>query len=76
MSRRLPTVTPRKAIAALERGGFYVHHTTGGHYALRHPDNLALKVTVPYHNRDLKRQVLHSIIRQAGLSVDAFIDLL
>lgn len=76
MNRRLPALTPQKVLAALQRAGFYVHHTTGSHYALRHPGDPALKVTVPYHNRELKRRVLRAIIRQAGLSVDAFIDLL
>jgi len=34
------------------------------------------RVTVAYHNRDLKRKTLTSIIEQSGLSVEEFIDLL
>ena len=76
MSRRLPTLTPRKVIQALERGGFFVHHTTGSHYTLRHPDDPTIRVTVPLHTRDLKRGTLHSIIKQTGLTVGEFLELL
>jgi predicted RNA binding protein YcfA (HicA-like mRNA interferase family) len=31
---------------------------------------------VPYHNKDLKRRTLASIIEQAGLTTDEFADLL
>ncbi|HEX9646339.1 MAG TPA: type II toxin-antitoxin system HicA family toxin [Alphaproteobacteria bacterium] len=74
MTGRLPALRPRQVIAALERSGFFVHHATGSHYALRHPDNPQLRVTVPYHNRDLKRAVLRAILRQAGLSPQAFLE--
>lgn len=33
-------------------------------------------VTVPRHGRDLKRGTLVAIIRQAGLTVEEFLDLL
>ncbi len=76
MIRRLPVVTPRKVIRALGRAGFVVHHTTGSHYILKHAQNPRLRVTVAYHARDLKRSALKSIIRQAGLTADEFVDLL
>jgi predicted RNA binding protein YcfA (HicA-like mRNA interferase family) len=76
MSRGLPALTSRKTIRALERGGFFVHHTTGSHYALRHLQRPALRVVVPYHNKDLKRSTLQSILKQAGLTTEEFLDLL
>jgi predicted RNA binding protein YcfA (HicA-like mRNA interferase family) len=33
-------------------------------------------VVVAYHNRDLKPKTLCAVIKQAGLTVDEFIDLL
>jgi len=72
----LPAVTPRQIIRALQRAGFFVHHIRGSHHYLRHPDKPGVLVTVPYHNRDLKRGTLHSIMRQAGLGADELIDLL
>jgi predicted RNA binding protein YcfA (HicA-like mRNA interferase family) len=76
MSHELPPLTPKKVIRALERGGFYIHHTTGGHYALRHPTNPAIRVIVPYHTKDLKRSTLRSIIKQSGLTIEEFLNLL
>jgi predicted RNA binding protein YcfA (HicA-like mRNA interferase family) len=52
--------------------GFFIHHTTGSHHILKHPSNAALRVTVAYHNRDLERRTLESIIKQAGLSPEQF----
>lgn len=76
MSHELPSLTPKKVIRALERGGFYVHHTTGSHYVLRYPTNPALRITVPYHTKDLKRSTLRSIIKQSSLTIEEFLDLL
>jgi predicted RNA binding protein YcfA (HicA-like mRNA interferase family) len=76
MKRRLPVLKPRQVIRALERADFFVHHISGGHYALRHRRRRDLRVTVAYHNRELHPKTLRSIIRQAGLGVDEFIDLL
>ena len=73
MSRKLPAVKPKIVIRALERHGFFIHHTTGGHYVLKKG---TLRVTVPYHNKDLKPGTLASIIAQAGLTVEEFVDLL
>jgi predicted RNA binding protein YcfA (HicA-like mRNA interferase family) len=63
-------------LQALQREGFFIHHTAGNHYVLKHPDKPALRVTLPYHNKDLKRRTLASIIEQAGMNVDEFIRLL
>ncbi len=76
MSRRLPSLTPRRAIRALERGGFVLHRVRGAHYQFTHPDDPSLLVVVPYHAGDLKRSVVRSIIKQAGLTVEEFLDLL
>ncbi len=57
---RLPVLKPKEILKALQRAGFFIHHTTGSHYALRHPDNPEFKVTLPYHTGDLKRSVLRS----------------
>jgi predicted RNA binding protein YcfA (HicA-like mRNA interferase family) len=76
MSRRLPSLTPRQAIAALKRAGFTHYRTKGSHYQLVHPADPAILVVVPYHGKALKRPVLRAIIKQAGLTLDQFVDLL
>ena len=76
MSRRLPAVKPRELLKALGRAGFTIHHVSGSHYVLKHPQKPRLRVIVPYHNKDLKRRTLSSIIYQAGLSAEQFLELL
>ncbi len=76
MSERLPAVKPKEVLRALGRAGFFVHHTSGSHHVLKHPGKPHLRVTFPYHNKDLKRRTLASIIEQAGLTTDEFRDLL
>ncbi len=76
MSKRLPAAKPREVLRALSKAGFFVHHSSGSHYILRHPDKPHLRVTLPYHNKDLKRKTLSSIIEQAGLTTEQFIELL
>jgi predicted RNA binding protein YcfA (HicA-like mRNA interferase family) len=73
MVGKLPALKPKRAIKALERGGFYVHHTSGSHFILKKEK---LRVTVPHHNKDLKPRTLASIIEQAGLTVEEFLELL
>jgi len=72
---RLPASTPREVVRALTRAGFVLDHSTGSHHYYRHPTRPGL-VTVAVHARDLKRSVLHSILKQAGLSREEFLDLL
>jgi predicted RNA binding protein YcfA (HicA-like mRNA interferase family) len=76
MSKRLPAAKPKEVLRALGRAGFIVHHTSGSHYVLKHPDRPHLRVILPFHNKDLKRGTLAAIIFQADLSVEEFIDLL
>jgi predicted RNA binding protein YcfA (HicA-like mRNA interferase family) len=52
MSQHLPALRPARVIAALERGGFYVHHVKGSHYILKHPERPALRVTVALQGAD------------------------
>lgn len=76
MSQRLPPLKPKDVIRALQRAGFLIHHTSGSHYILKHPDKPSLRVTVAYHNKELKRRTQESIIEQAGLTSEEFLKLL
>jgi predicted RNA binding protein YcfA (HicA-like mRNA interferase family) len=77
MSSVLPLLKPRLILRALLRAGFYVHHQSGSHAQLRHSTKSHLRVTVPRHDRfDLPRPVLRSILRQAEMSVEEFLDVL
>ena len=76
MKQSLPAIEPKRLIRALERAGFSVHRVTGSHYILKHPAKPSLRVTVPFHNRDLKRGTLQSIVKQAGFTNEEFLNLL
>ncbi|MFH1956235.1 MAG: type II toxin-antitoxin system HicA family toxin [Patescibacteria group bacterium] len=72
---KLPRVKSKQVIKALKHAGFYIDHTTGGHYIL-YKDDHSPPVSVPFHNKDLKLGTLSDILKQAELSVQEFIDLL
>jgi predicted RNA binding protein YcfA (HicA-like mRNA interferase family) len=74
--QRLPALKPKEVLRALQRAGFYVHHTKGSHHILKHPARPHLRITLPMHGADLKRRTLQSIIDQSGLSAEEFIALL
>ncbi|MGH1364855.1 MAG: type II toxin-antitoxin system HicA family toxin [Calditrichia bacterium] len=63
-------------IRALKRAGFVFKRQSGSHQMYIHPDRPGNIVVVPFHNRDLKKGTLKSILRQAGLSVEELIDIL
>ncbi len=76
MNQRLPALTARDVIRALERAGFRETRTSGSHCRLVHTSDAARKVTIPIHSGDLKRGTLRAIIAQAGFTVDEFLNLL
>ncbi|MBF8303379.1 MAG: hypothetical protein HW396_1660 [Candidatus Dadabacteria bacterium] len=76
MSPPLPSLKPKEVLRALQRAGFYIHHQTGSHIILKHPSHPSKRVVLPYHNKDLKRGTLQSILKQAGLSLDDFLSCL
>jgi predicted RNA binding protein YcfA (HicA-like mRNA interferase family) len=76
MRRRLPALSFREVVRALERLGFQIDHVTGSHYRLKHTQDPGRSTVVPRHSRDIKRGVLRSIIKQAGLTVEEFLDAL
>ena len=77
MKERLPSLTASKVLQALDRAGFVQSRTSGGHARLVKVNDPMHSVTVPLHGgKDLRRSTVHSIIKQAGLTVDGFLKLL
>ncbi|TLY23608.1 MAG: addiction module toxin, HicA family [Nitrospirae bacterium] len=70
---RLPALTSRELIRALERAGFQEHRQRGSHKIFKKG---TLRITVPVHSGDLKKGTVRSIIEQAGFTVEEFIELL
>jgi predicted RNA binding protein YcfA (HicA-like mRNA interferase family) len=76
MSPKLPIVSGRQTIRALEQVGYQVVRQRGSHIRLRdESDPEHLPVTVPDH-KTLKPGLLRQILRDANLTVDEFADLL
>jgi predicted RNA binding protein YcfA (HicA-like mRNA interferase family) len=71
---KLPSVSGRQCVGALEKAGFAVRRQQGSHIVLRREQPFA-QVVVPDH-RELDRGTLRAIIRHAGLSVEDFSALL
>ena len=71
---KLPGISGRVCVKALEKAGFRFQRQRGSHISLIREDPFA-QVVIPDH-KELDRGTLRAIIRQAGLSVEEFIELL
>lgn len=71
---KLPTVSGKQCIKALEKAGFTVYRQRGSHITLVR-DHPQAQLTVPNH-KTVAKGTLRTIIRQAGLTVDEFLNLL
>jgi predicted RNA binding protein YcfA (HicA-like mRNA interferase family) len=69
----LPVISGADCVRALERLGYVVIRQRGSHIRMHAPGRKP--VTVPDH-RSLDRGTLRSIIRDADLTVEAFLELL
>lgn len=68
---RLPRVTGRQVIAALERIDFEVVRVRGSHHFLRHKDGRA--IVVPVHaGETIGPGLMAKILRACDLTVDEF----
>lgn len=71
---RLPRISGKDCVKALQKVGFYQKRRESSHMILRRDEPFA-QVVVPEHSR-LATGTLRAIIRDVGLSVDEFIALL
>jgi predicted RNA binding protein YcfA (HicA-like mRNA interferase family) len=77
MTKRLPSVTAREIMRALERAGFQQVRSKGSHRVFQHRDNPKRRTMVADRGaRDIPPGTLRAIIRQTGLTVEEFVDLL
>ena len=72
---KLPVVSGRQAVKAVGRAGYEVDHQRGSHIVLRHRDPPYRRLTVPEH-KELAKGTLRALIRDAGLTVEQFRQLL
>jgi len=72
---RLPRVSGKEVVKALKKIGYEIDHQTGSHIILRHSTPPHRRITVPNH-KELAKGTLRALIRQAGLTVEEFLELL
>lgn len=72
---RLPMLSARKLIRALEKAGFEANGQKGSHFYLWHPIK-KISTCVPLHGGDLKRSLVRGIMQQAGLTEEDLLALL
>ena len=76
MSPKLPSVDARQLIRALKKAGFEEQRQRGSHLHLKR-DSDGRRVTVPVHKgRSIPTGTLRAILRDADISVEAFLELL
>ena len=74
---RLPVVTGRQVVRALERAGFSVIRIKGSHHFMRHSGDPSRQTVVPVHgSEDLGRAIVGKILRDVSLTADEFSALL
>lgn len=70
-----PVVSGREVVKALEKIGYVLDRQRGSHMILRQHTSPHRRLTVPDH-KDVAKGTLRAIIRQVGLTVEEFRDLL
>ncbi len=71
----LPRISGREVVAALLRIGYEKDRQKGSHIVLRQSEYPHRRIVVPDH-REVAKGTLRAIIREAGLTVEEFTDLL
>lgn len=72
---RLPVISGSDAVKAFGKLGYVLDRQTGGHLILRNEALPHRRLTIPAH-KTIAKGTLRALIREAGLTVEDFIDLL
>ncbi len=72
---RLPQVTGRDVVKVLRQVGYEQDHMRGSHIVMRQIAVPHRRITVPDHN-PIAKGTIRAIIRQVGLTVEEFVELL
>lgn len=70
---KLPAIKAKEIIRKLKALGFKQDHITGSHVILYHP-NTRKRAVVPYHLQDIPKGTLSSMLREAGITREEFIE--
>ncbi len=73
---RLPRITAREMLSALQRAGFFIVRSKGSHRFLQHRDDPTRRTVVAMHGGDLPEGTVRDILKQSRITPDALLDLL
>lgn len=75
MTDRLPRVSAADAVRVPEKAGFYLVRQSGSHKIFKNAEGK--RATIPFHSgKELHPKILKSILRDADLTVEEFLDLM
>ena len=72
---RLPVLSGKQLCKILGKIGYFMDHQTGSHIILRRENPPYRRLTVPDH-KEIAKGTLRAILRQAGLTLEEFKELL
>jgi len=72
---KLPVLSGKMLCVILNKLGYLFDHQTGSHIVLRSENPPYRRLTIPNH-KEIAKGTLRSIIRQAGLTAEEFLELL
>jgi predicted RNA binding protein YcfA (HicA-like mRNA interferase family) len=72
---KLPVVSGSGAVKAFRKVGYEFDEQHGSHIILRHQDPPYRRLSIPNH-KELAKGTLRALIREAGLTVEEFAELL
>lgn len=72
---KLPVISGEDLCKALKKIGYAADHQTGSHIILRNEIPPHRRLTVPNH-KEIAKETLRAILRQAGLTVEELKDLI
>jgi len=71
---KLASIRPKDLVRAIKKVGFYKHNQVGSHTTFKHADGR--RVTIPIHNRELKKGLLHGILKDIEMTVEEIKELI
>ena len=67
---KLPLLSGRQVLAALQRLGFFELHRRGSHVKLEHPDGR--RIVFPFHD-EVDRRTLKGALHDASVNLEEFL---
>jgi len=71
----LPVISAKELLSIIKKIGYEIDHQTGSHIILRNKQAPYRRLTIPNH-KEIAKGTLRAIIRECGLTLEEFLNLL